>query len=125
MTNSQILDAINQNIKRNENKEITGVILNDVLRMLLDFVNQGFITFSDIIQLLADSKAINVVGSINTTTNTTSLPSGVYHTKTSGTYTNASGIVVKEGYYTLLRKKDDGSYSKIFDKFVNFSFCTL
>ena len=38
MTNSQILDAINQNIKRNENKEITGVILNSVLRMLLDFV---------------------------------------------------------------------------------------
>ena len=110
MTNSQILDAINQNIKRNENKEITGVILNSVLRMLLDFVNQGFITFSDIIQLLADSKAINVVGSINTTTNTTSLPSGVYHAQTSGTYTNASGIVVKEGYYTLLRKKDDGSW---------------
>ena len=65
MTNSQILDAINQNIKRNENKEITGVILNSVLRMLLDFVNQGFITFSDIIQLLADSKAVNVIGSIN------------------------------------------------------------
>ena len=38
MTNLQILDAINQNIKRNENKEITGVILNSVLRMLLDFV---------------------------------------------------------------------------------------
>ena len=110
MTNSQILDAINQNIKRNENKEITGVILNSVLRMLLDFVNQGFITFSDIIQLLADSKAINVVGSINTTTNTTSLPSGVYHTQKSGTYTNASNIVVKKGYYTLLRKKDDGSW---------------
>ena len=110
MTNSQILDAINQNIKRNENKEITGVILNSVLRMLLDFVNQGFITFSDIIQLLADSKAINVVGSINTTTNTTSLPSGVYHAQISGTYTNAGNIVVKEGYYTLLRKKDDGSW---------------
>ena len=110
MTNSQILDAINQNIKRNENKEITGVILNSVLRMLLDFVNQGFITFSDIIQLLADSKAVNVIGSINTTTETTSLPSGVYHAQTSGTYTNASGIVVKEGYYTLLRKKDDGSW---------------
>ena len=47
MTNSQILDAINQNINRNENKEITGVILNSVLRMLLDFVNQGFITFSE------------------------------------------------------------------------------
>lgn len=105
MTNSQILDAINQNIKRNENKEITGVILNSVLRMLLDFVNQGFITFSDIIQLLADSKAVNVIGSINTTTETTSLPSGVYHAQTSGTYTNASNIVVKEGYYTLLRKE--------------------
>ena len=110
MTNSQILDAINQNIKRNENKEITGVILNSVLRMLLDFVNQGFITFSDIIQLLADSKAVNVIGSINTTTNTTSLPSGVYHAQISGTYTNAGNIVVKEGYYTLLRKKDDGSW---------------
>ena len=81
MTNSQILGAINQNIKRNENKEITGVILNSVLRMLLDFVNQGFITFSDIIQLLADSKAVNVVGSINTTTYISSLPSGVYHAK--------------------------------------------
>ena len=54
MTNSQILDAINQNIKQNGKEEITGVILNSVLRMLLDFVNQGFITFSDIIQLLAD-----------------------------------------------------------------------
>ena len=107
MTNQQILDVINQNIKQNGNEEITGDILNSVLRMLLDFVNQGFITFSDIIQLLADSKAINVVGSINTTTNTTSLPSGVYHTQTSGTYTNASNIVVKEGYYTLLRK-DNG-----------------
>ena len=110
MTNSQILDAINQNIKQNGKEEITGVILNSVLRMLLDFVNQGFITFSDIIQLLADSKAINVVGSIGTTTDTASLPSGVYHAQTSGTYTNASGIVVKEGYYTLLRKKDDGSW---------------
>ena len=39
MTNSQILDAINQNIKRNENNEITGDILNSVLRMLLDFRN--------------------------------------------------------------------------------------
>ena len=110
MTNQQILDVINQNIKQNKNKEITGDILNSVLRMLLDFVNQRFITFSDIIQLLADSKAINVVGSINTTTDTSSLPSGVYHAQTSGNYTNASGIVVKEGYYTLLRKKDDGSW---------------
>ena len=105
MTNLQILDAINQNIKRNENKEITGVILNSVLRMLLDFVNQGFITFSDIIKLLADSKAVNVVGSISTTTDTTSLPSGVYHAQITGTYTNAGNIVVKEGYYTLLRKE--------------------
>ena len=37
MTNSQILDAINQNIKRNENNEITGDVMNSVLRMILDF----------------------------------------------------------------------------------------
>lgn len=110
MTNSQILDAINQNIKQNGNEEITGVILNSILRMLLDFVNKGFITFSDIIQLLADSKTVNVVGSISSTTDTTSLPSGVYHAQTSGTYANAGNIVVKEGYYTLLRKKDDGTW---------------
>ena len=107
MTNSQILDAINQNIKQNGKEEITGVILNSVLRMLLDFVNQGFISISDVIQLLADSKTVNVLGSINPTTNTTDLPNGVYHAQISGTYTNAGNIVVKEGYYTLLRK-DNG-----------------
>ena len=110
MTNSQILDVINQNIKQNGNEEITGVILNSVLRMLLDFVNKGFISISDVIQLLADSKTVNVLGSINPTTNTTDLPNGVYHAQISGTYTNASNIVVKEGYYTLLRKLENGNW---------------
>ena len=47
---------------------------------------------------------LGVNGSIDTTTDTTSLPDGVYRTQTPGTYTNAGNIVVKEGYYTLLRK---------------------
>ena len=62
------------------------------------------------IDLKVNNLELGINGSIDTTTNTTSLPSGVYHTQTSGNYTNASGIVVKEGYYTLLRKKDDGSW---------------
>ena len=107
MTYSQILDVINQNIKQNGNEKITGVVLNSVLRALLVFVNDGFITINDVIQILSDTKSVNIVGSISTTTDTTSLPSGVYHAQTSGTYTNASNIVVKEGYYTLLRK-DNG-----------------
>lgn len=106
MTNQQILDVINQNIKQNGNEEITGNILNSVLRILLDFVNNGFITINDVIQLLADSKTINIVGSINPSTETESLPNGVYHAQVSGSYPNAGNIVVKEGYYTLLRKKD-------------------
>ncbi len=53
MTNSQILDAINQNINRNGNTKITGVVMNSVLKLLLDFINKqtkdykcynGFIT---------------------------------------------------------------------------------
>ena len=107
MTYSQILDVINQNIKQNGNEEITGVILNSVLRALLGFVNDGFITINDVIQILADTKSVNIVGSIGLTTDTTNLPAGVYNTQTSGKYTNASGIVVKDGYYTLLRK-DNG-----------------
>ena len=48
---------------------------------------------------------LGVNGSIDITTDTTSLPDGVYRTQTPGTYTNARNIVVKEGYYTLLRKE--------------------
>lgn len=110
MTYSQILDVINQNIKQNGNEEITGVVLNSVLRALLGFVNDGFITINDVIQILADTKSVNIIGSIGLTTDTTSLPAGVYNTQTSGTYTNASNIVVKEGYYTLLRKLENGNW---------------
>ena len=53
MTNQQVLDLINQNIKQNGNEKITGDILNSVLRIILDFVNKGFISISDVIQLLA------------------------------------------------------------------------
>ena len=48
-----------------------------------------------------------ILGSIDTTTDTVSLPDGVYRAQIPGTYPNASNIVVKEGYYTLLRK-DNG-----------------
>lgn len=35
----QILDVINQNIKQNGNEEITGNIMNNVLKLLLEFIN--------------------------------------------------------------------------------------
>lgn len=47
-------------------------------------------------------------GSINPTTNTTSLINGFYIAETSGTYTNANNIVVDEGYFTILEKNDSG-----------------
>ena len=56
------------------------------------------------IDLKVNNLELGVNGSIDTTTNTTSLPDGVYRTQIPGTYTNAGNIVVKEGYYTLLRK---------------------
>ena len=62
------------------------------------------------IDLKVNNLELGVNGSIDTTTDTVSLPAGVYRAQISGTYTNASNIVVKEGYYTLLRKKDDGSW---------------
>ena len=53
MTYQQILDVINLNIKQNGNEEITGDVMNAVLKLLLDFINKqtkdykgynGFIT---------------------------------------------------------------------------------
>ena len=40
MIYSQILDAINQNIKKNGKEEITGDVMNSVLKLLLDFINK-------------------------------------------------------------------------------------
>ena len=57
------------------------------------------------IDLKVNNLELGVNGSIDTTTDTTSLPDGVYRTQISGTYTNAGNIIVKEGYYTLLRKE--------------------
>ena len=54
-----------------------------------------------------DINTSGILGSINPSTNTSSLEDGVYRAQIPGTYTNASNIVVKEGYYTLLRK-DNG-----------------
>ena len=51
-----------------------------------------------------------ILGNINPTTDTTMSVDGVYRAEVSGTYPNAGSVVVKEGYYTLLRKKDDGSW---------------
>ena len=59
------------------------------------------------IDLKVNNLELGVNGSIDTTTDTTSLPDGVYLTQIPGTYTNAGNIVVKEGYYTLLRKTGD------------------
>ena len=57
------------------------------------------------IDLKVNNLELGVNGSIDTTTDTTSLPDGVYRAQIPGTYTNAGNIVVKEGYYTLLRKE--------------------
>ena len=40
MTYQKILDAINQNIKQNGKEEITGDVMNSVLKLLLDFINK-------------------------------------------------------------------------------------
>lgn len=47
------------------------------------------------------------IGSINPTTDTTSLANGLYNTQISGNYPNAGNIVVKEGYYTILRNTNN------------------
>ena len=52
-----------------------------------------------------DINTSGILGSINPSTNTSSLEDGVYRAEVEGTYPNASNIVVKEGYYTLLRKE--------------------
>lgn len=49
----------------------------------------------------------DILGGVLPTDDLASKPDGVYRATISGTY---NGVVVKEGYYTLLRKKDDGSW---------------
>ena len=49
MIYAQILDLINQNIKQNGKEEITGNILNSVLRSLLDFINSQNQSFNGIL----------------------------------------------------------------------------
>lgn len=49
MIYSQILDLINQNIKQNGKEDITGNILNSVLRSLLDFINSQNKSFNGIL----------------------------------------------------------------------------
>ena len=49
----------------------------------------------------------DIIGGVLPTDNLGSKQNGVYRATISGTY---GGVVVKEGYYTLLRKKDDGSW---------------
>lgn len=60
------------------------------------------------IDLKVNNLELGVNGSIDTTTDTTSLLNGFYFAETSGTYTNANNIVVTEGYYTILEKNDSG-----------------
>lgn len=47
-------------------------------------------------------------GSINPSTATTELQNGFYIAEVSGTYNNAGGIVVQDGYYTILEKYSGG-----------------
>ena len=54
-----------------------------------------------------DSLNTELNGKVTSTENLTLKASGVYRAETSGTI---GGVVVKEGYYTLLRKKEDGSW---------------
>lgn len=49
----------------------------------------------------------DILGGVLPTDDLASKPNGVYRATISGTY---GGVVVKEGYYTLLRKKDDGTW---------------
>ena len=54
-----------------------------------------------------DSVNTEINGKVNATENLSLKEPGVYRAETSGTI---GSVVVKEGYYTLLRKKDDGSW---------------
>lgn len=49
MIYAQILDIINQNVKQNGKEEITGNILNSVLRALLDFINSQNQSFNGVL----------------------------------------------------------------------------
>ena len=103
-------DTVNHNNKLWQN--VTGLNSepNDISRdwINIDYANINYV--NNEIDKIKEFATTGIVGSINPEIDTTSLPSGVYYVQTSGTYTNASNIVVKEGYYTLLRKKDDGSW---------------
>lgn len=110
MTYQQVIDIVNQTIKRNNNEDITGPVLNSVIKVLLNFSNDGFININDVINILSDQKMINILGNVTTDMSSdiiNSLPEGVYYAEKSGVYNNLGGIVVKEGYYTLLRKKNN------------------
>ena len=78
----------------------TSDIINDSDYTTKSYVDEG-------VGRVIDINTSGILGSINPSTNTSSLEDGVYRAEVEGTYPNASNIVVKEGYYTLLRK-DNG-----------------
>lgn len=101
---TQLINVINQNIKKNGVNSITGEIMNSVLKLITDYNKVNFDNLTNIVQVISDSEMKNVIGSINPSTVTTNLPNGTYFAQIAGTYTNASNIVVKTGFYTLLTR---------------------
>ena len=82
-----------------------GSLSNNDWIVIDDSIDYAKIEFvNDEIDKIKDFATAGIVGSINPSTVTTDLIDGVYNTQISGTYTNAGNIVVKDGYYTLLRK---------------------
>ena len=88
-----------------------GSISNNDWAVIDDSIDYAKVDFvNDEIDKIKDFATAGIVGSINPSTVTTDLIDGVYHAQISGTYTNAGNIVVKDGYYTLLRKNTDDSW---------------
>ena len=101
---TQLINSINQTIKKNGNKEITGDILNAILKLIADYSKNNFENIRDVIQNIADDENIGIIGSISPNDILNNLPDGFYLPTTAGTYTNMGGLVVKEGYFTIISK---------------------
>lgn len=92
MTVQQVVDTIDQYIKENNNEEISGIILNSVLKVLLSFSNEKISGFNGFAKL---------------DTNPNGLTTGYWVATDIGVYTNFGGVVLPPNNFGFITKSNE------------------
>lgn len=92
MTVQQVVDTIDQYIKENNNEEITGVILNSVMKVLLSFSNEKVSGFN---------------GAVGVNSNPSGLTTGYWIAAETGVYTNFNNINIPINNFGIIEFKNE------------------